>query len=160
MSSNLKVFGEMDVTGLVETEAEWKARLRALDEEGHRVERGLASVTRKAASAAHAIGNLIKVFAKHLPEGMQSIVDAGVELVVTSVVTLDTVAIAYGSGIVTAPLAVAVSLASLAMASMGMAAALDAQTRLDSATQQMVSDWMQVSQSINTLTGLLGGRRF
>lgn len=157
MSDNLKVYAEMDDTALVEKEAEWKDRLATMNAETARIDRGITSVMRKAATAARAMGSLVKVFAKHLPKGMQSMVNASVELVEQAVVTLSTVAIAYGSGLVTAPLAIAVSIAALAMSSMGMAAALDAQHAVDSATQQMVSDWLTVSYAINTLTGLLDG---
>jgi hypothetical protein len=148
---------ELDTSEAEKTEAEWQDRLTKLNREAQAVDKALHETVRKAARAAAAVGKLITVFAKVLPESLQSIVNAAVDLVTTAAVTLYTVATAYGSGGVTAPLAIAVSIAALAMSSMGMAAALDAQHAVDSATQAMVSDMMAVNQAINEIIGLLGG---
>lgn len=132
-----------------------EAKLASINIDARETSAIIRQVTRQAQRVVSAVVVVIRAFARHLPKGMQAIIQAGVILVQETLATLQAVSGAYASGGVTAPLSIAVSVAALAMAGLAMAAALNADREVMAAAEEMRYSVLGVNTIMANLTAVL-----
>lgn len=153
----LELEAHLNTRFIEEEERTWRDRLRLLNTEIQQTRRELRNTSFYAIQAFGAVTGIIGTFATLIPGALGTVVQAGIQLVTSTVAVLQAVAVAYASGVVTSYLAVFVQMGALMLATLGMAAALSGQSKLDSAAAQMQSAFNQAGYSIQRLTSVLGG---
>ena len=152
---NFNVKAELDLTEYDRQVDYCKRQNRVLNTEIGKIKREMSIMMSRTVSITSAVASMAASFAQFLPEGMRYAVQAGIQLVVSSVALMQAVAKGYEAGGVTAPLGIMVEIGAIMMATMGIAAAMDAQSRVDSAAFQMQSSMSRLQSSIAQLERLV-----
>jgi len=133
--SDLRIQAELDTTRLEAQETNWKERLERLNADLSRTEVHMLMVSRKVMSAISStittMRSTLRAFGISLPAAWEAIIGA----VMTTIASLQAIAVAYTAGGITAALAIPVEIAAIGLAAFSVVYVLtgqaEASRRLD-----------------------------
>jgi hypothetical protein len=160
MGEELTVRARLDTSALEEKEAEWKLRLRALNNDVARTRTELKRTSIYASVVVGSVMSVLNVLVSTLPEPLRLVGTAAIGAVSSVVQAIMASALAMSAAGAANPLFLvqaAVAWIGVEIAVFGLFAAIGAQQQLDADVSRMQSQMRSMGSSLQGILGALGG---